>query len=150
MPVDSVRAQIRRPMLRRVLDYWEARRGTRAFPSRAAVDPLQLGFALGNLLLIDVLRDPLQFRYRLVGTVAAERWGFDMTGKTLDELPAPERRHFILQNYSWIVENRRPMAIEGTRILDGRNWAFASLMLPIGEDDRQVDMILVCVEYTTP
>ena len=146
--MDAFVEQIRRPMLRRVYEYWVAKRGERAFPNRADLDPLDLGFALGNISLIDVLYDPLRFRFRLHGSVIAGRVGTDMTGKLADEVPEPERRAFILENYRTVVETRQPLARHGKRTLDRRHWDFDSIVLPLGNEAGVVDMLLVCVEYT--
>ena len=37
--------------LRRLLDYWRRKRNGRAFPRRADIDPLDLGFMLGRIAL---------------------------------------------------------------------------------------------------
>jgi len=37
--------------------------GERRFPARADIDPLDFGYVLGHVMLLDVLRDPLRFRY---------------------------------------------------------------------------------------
>jgi hypothetical protein len=138
--MDAFVDQIRRPMLRRVYEYWRAKRGDREFPRRADLDPLDLGFAL------DVMYDPLRFRYRLHGSVIVERVGTDMTGKLVDEVPEPERRAFILDNYRTVVETRRPLARRGRRTLDLRHWNFDSIVLPFANEAGVIDMLLICVE----
>jgi hypothetical protein len=56
-------------------------------PSRADIDPLDLRFAIGNLILVDAIEaEPLRFRVRLHGTNLSERMDFDLTGKMLDEM----------------------------------------------------------------
>lgn len=54
-------------------------------PSRADIDPVGLRFAMGCMILINVLREPLRFRYRLTGTLLARFLKRDLTGKLLDE-----------------------------------------------------------------
>jgi hypothetical protein len=48
---------------------------------------------LGNVVLIDVLYQPLRFCYRLVSVNLVQRDDFDMTGKMVDELPESQFRH---------------------------------------------------------
>jgi hypothetical protein len=141
-----VRAQLTRSKLQGVFDYWDARRGTAPFPSRTAIDPLDMRFALGNIVLIDVQREPLRFRFRLVGTSVVEKWGYDMTGRFVDELPDPVRLALVLEKYREVVETGQPLCIRGERNLDGRYWSYESVMMPLGETE-QVNMILICVEY---
>src|SRR5215469_17698305 len=86
-PPASFRDQIRHPDLQRLYDYWDSRRGGRRYPARSDLDPVEFGFALGNVTLIDVLYEPLRFRFRLMGGLQAQRVGQDMTGKMVDELP---------------------------------------------------------------
>jgi hypothetical protein len=130
----------------KVFDYWDERRAGMPFPSRRTIDPLELGFALGNLVLIDVQREPLRFRYRLVGTWVVEKWGYDMTGKFVDELPDPQRLALVLEKYHQVVETGQPLCIRGRRIMDERPWAYESVMMPLGDAD-EVTMLLICVEY---
>ena len=47
--------------------YWERLRGARAMPARADIDPVEIRHFLPYVMLVDVLRDPLDFRCRLVG-----------------------------------------------------------------------------------
>jgi hypothetical protein len=145
--MDAFVERIRRPMLRRVYEYWQVQRRGRELPSRSDIDPLDLGFALGNITLIDVLYDPLRFRYRLHGSVIVERVGIDMTGKLVDEVAEPERRAFILENYRTVVATRQPLARHGRRTLDQRQWNFNSITLPFANEAGVIDILMICVEY---
>lgn len=139
--------QIRRPMLRRLYAYWDDKRGGREFPGRSDIDPLEMRFALGNVSLIDVLYDPLRFRYRLHGSIIAERLGVDMTGRFVDEIVEPDRRTFVEENFRTVVSTRQPLARSGQRTLDRRLWNFDSIILPLGLHDGVINMLLLCVEY---
>lgn len=141
--------QIRRPMLRRLYAYWDDKRGAREFPGRADIDPLEMRFALGNISLVDVLYAPLRFRYRLHGSIIAERLGVDMTGRFVDEIPEPDRRSFVEENFRVVIATRQPLARSGARLLDQRQWNFDSMILPLGLADGTINMLLLCVEYHT-
>jgi len=52
--------------LQEVLDYWNAKRGSRFAPARADIEPLVLTAALPRILLAEVLSDPFDFRCRLM------------------------------------------------------------------------------------
>ena len=60
-----------------LLDWWHGKRGERAMPSRAELDPIELKAILPNLLLIDVAPAPNGsghvFSCRLAGTELDER-----------------------------------------------------------------------------
>ncbi len=68
-----------------------------------------LKFALGNLTLVDVHHDPLSFKFRLSGTLFAQRVGMDLTGKWVDELPDEAYRNEVFERYKQVVDsgNRR-------------------------------------------
>ena len=139
--------QIRRPMLRRLYAYWDERRGYRPFPARSDIDPLDMSFALGNISLVDVLYEPVRFRYRLHGSIIAERIGIDMTGRFVDDIAEPGRRSFVEENFRTVVDTRAPLARRGHRVLDRRPWNFDSIILPMGTEDGTIDMLLLGVEY---
>ncbi len=66
--------------------YWDRKRGGRAMPMRADIDPLDLRGHLGSLVLIDVLPGLADFRMRLIGSKIVEAYGRDSTGKLLSAL----------------------------------------------------------------
>jgi hypothetical protein len=134
-------------MLRRFYEYWDAKRGAREFPGRSDIDPIEMEFALGNVSLLDVLYEPLRFRYRVHGSYIADRLGVDMTGRFADDIPEPDRRGFVEENFRTVVATRAPLARSGKRVLDNRTWNFDSVILPLGRADGTINMLLLCVEY---
>lgn len=62
MTHDAEVIAIRHPRLRQLYEYWDKQRGDRAMPSRADLDPIDMRFAIGNVILIDVIDgDPRVF-----------------------------------------------------------------------------------------
>lgn len=82
--VGSLADRIEHPLLRELYRYWESLRCGREFPARSDFDPVDIRDMLGSVALADVLYDPLRFRFRLIGTKIAQRWGFDLTGRRPD------------------------------------------------------------------
>jgi hypothetical protein len=144
---DSFRERIRHPNLLRLYDYWAARRRGRSFPSRQDIDPVEFRFALGNVTLIDVLHNPLRFRFRLVGSLMAQRMGFDLTGKMVDEVEDAVYRDNIITAYREIVEGRRPNTVLYERTYEGKRRRFEVLRLPLAADGETIDMLLLCPQY---
>ena len=66
-------------------DYWKSKRGSRTLPSRADIRASDLKDHLGWVLLLDVLPDAADFRYRLIGTLVTQYWLKDSTGKTVSQ-----------------------------------------------------------------
>jgi hypothetical protein len=98
------------------------------------------------LLLVDVLYQPLQFRFRLIGTELVDRAGFDLTGKSLDAYPNPEFRAIMRQGYTAVVESRRPLrSVQTNLVVDGRVRRYEALLLPLAADGETVDMLMIGV-----
>jgi hypothetical protein len=125
-----------------VLDYWEAQRGGRFAPSRADIDPLDMVEVLSRVMLADVLRDPLDFRYRLSGTGIADVHGAELTGLRPRDLQPAEYGRLIDQHYRQCVDERRPlMHLILLDLLDSRR-AYARLLLPLTNDGENVSILM--------
>lgn len=147
---DRFRERIRHPNLLRLYDYWAERRRGRRFPSRQDIDPVEFKFALGNVTLIDVLYDPLRFRFRLVGTLMAQRMGWDLTGKMIDETPDAAYRDSLIEAYRRIVETHEPSTVLYERTIEGKSRRFEVLRLPLAADGETINMLLLCPQYFEP
>lgn len=140
--MDLVDKELTAAPLLRLLDYWETKRGPRRFPSRRDIDPLDFAYLLGNVGLLDVLREPLRFRVRLCGENLVHKIGAEVTGKLLDELPLPELREHFAQRCRQIVERGAPYRTSGDYVLDERSSRHELLVLPLSEDGEAVSMLL--------
>lgn len=134
------------------LAYWQAKRGARPMPSRRDLDPpFEIPHLLPQLVLIEVGRDPLDFRYRLVGTAVTRCAGRDPTGMRFADLP-----HRQPGSRAWAAALR--VATEGKPLLADRAYvgpdpdmpACRDLYLPLSSDGERVDMILGLVEFEAP
>ena len=139
--------KIQRPTLRRLYELWQTRRAGRLFPARADFSPPDFAFALGNLSLIDVVRDPLRFRLRLQGSHSAARLGWDITGRFFEDIPDPEYRALTIATYERIVAERRPRREVREALLDNRPHRYEIVWLPLAADGLTIDMIMACVAF---
>ncbi len=94
--------------------YWNAKRGTRKMPLRKDISPIDMPELLPYLTLVD--RVPAAggggegaFRFRLVGTAVADAYGYDATGKTIDEALKEPRRTTAKRHYAAAFAGGRPM-----------------------------------------
>ncbi|MBI3453403.1 MAG: PAS domain-containing protein [Rhodospirillales bacterium] len=140
-------AQIRHPQLRQLYTYWASRRRGRGYPARADIDLADIRFAIGNLILIDVLYEPLRFRFRLMGTLAIQRLGWDLTGRMVDDIPDATYRDYILGTYKTLIATREPSVAVNERVIDGKAWQFEVLRLPLSDNDETINMLLICPLY---
>jgi hypothetical protein len=138
-------------------DYWKAKRRGRAMPVRADLDPVEMRLWLGNLALIDVTVDR-RFVYRLYGTVFVDSFGIDMTGRSIDELPA-EQRDRVRADYEAVREAAQPKARLYTALFEAtasglrpppasavrapQVVTWERLVLPLGGSSGDVAMLLV-------
>jgi hypothetical protein len=70
------------PKLQQLYDYWLDKRNGQRYPARADIDPLEMRYAMGNIMLVEVLGELLpRFRIRLHGSNLVPRHGGEHTGK---------------------------------------------------------------------
>jgi hypothetical protein len=139
---------INHPKLQRLYDYWVTKRGDRKMPARADLDPLDMVFIIGNIILVDVLGEtPPRFRIRLHGTRLVERAGYELTGKMLDELPVTEFRTLAQQTFAEVATTGEPLQGKRDRIIDGRFARYETVLMPLSDDGEQVDRLLIGLVY---
>ena len=148
--MSDVPENIQSPVLRRLYAYWDERRRGRLMPARRDLDPLDFSFALGHVLLIDVLENPRRFRFRLHGSELVSRAGYDMTGKMVDELPDPENRSVLLRRCRELVNTRQPYAQRSERIVDDRMMRYEVVWMPLSDDGERVTMLFGALIYLDP
>ena len=148
--VDMVKAasQPESKLIERALDYWDSKRGGRRMPSRRDIDPLEMADLLPNVVLVDVQHEPLDFRYRLVGTAIVTRLGHDHTGERFSTLPQQSTGSPIWEAASRIVGEKRPI-VSHFSYVGANRWIsnYRDLSMPLSEDDDRVNMIFRMVQF---
>jgi len=139
---------IKHPRLRQLYDYWDGKRGARSMPARADLDPIEMRFAIGDIVLADVIdAEPPRFHIRLHGTNLAERTNFDLTGKMLDEMPSPEFRELSKHGFRRVAQSKEPLHALAERLLDGRMQRYEVIVLPLSSDGERVDRLMIGMIY---
>jgi hypothetical protein len=143
--VDEVGAPVlaRTPDLQRLLTYWHEKRGGRSFPARADIDPLDLGFMLDRIALVEV-HDQVtrRFRLRLVGTWWTRKYDFEPTGSWLEDWPSTAQKNLTLASYEKLLVLRRPLILQRNEWLDGATLYYEAALLPLSDDGARISMIL--------
>lgn len=135
---------IRSPDLRRLHEHWEARRDGREVPSRADFDVLDLKFMIGKIVLFDVAYDPLRYHCRLHGTSIGRRVGWEMTGKSMDDIPSPSLRAKMHADFARVIEQRKPTVETRERELTENGTVDCEvLILPLSNDGTIIDMLMI-------
>ncbi|HEY8571666.1 PAS domain-containing protein [Phenylobacterium sp.] len=123
--------------------YWASLRGGARLPSRRDLDPAAFKRLLPTVSLIDVRRDPVDYRIRLAGTALYGVYGREITGRSLAEVYASPAADYWRVELAKVVEERRPTV--GVHNLGWRGASHLSLLwlrLPLASDGENVDMIL--------
>jgi hypothetical protein len=140
--------EIAHPKLKRLYDYWLAKRGDRKMPARADLDPIDMTFVIGNLILVDVVdASPPRFRIRLHGTNLVQRVGYELTGKMLDELPQNEFRKLAQESFTRVVATAEPTAGKRDRVIDARFARYETVIMPLSSDGERVERLIVGLIY---
>jgi len=139
------------PQLREFKRYWDEKRGTRAMPVRADIDPIELRAHLGWIYLIDVFPDLSDFRYRLLGSRITEAYGRDNTGKTVREIYERDHADYcraVLELYRTVAREAVPALGRGSlQIVQKPFRGYETLYLPLDRGDGTVEMIVAKMEF---
>ncbi len=133
-------------MLAGVYRVWDEKRRERFAPGPADIGMLDLPpSALGNIIIMDVLRGGERFRFRLIGSKIAASSGSDFTGKYVDEALSGWMRDTVQEQYRTIVTQKRPgYAVvafgRGDQRESVRN---RRLAMPLSSDGVTVDRLLL-------
>ena len=126
-----------------MLRYWQRIGGNGAIPTADRIDPLDMKFALGYLMLIDVLDGGGDFSYRLYGSSIALHYGHDMTGRRASEFPDRIGAFFrAVYRASMIRRSTVYTAHEPPRQVFVKLWR--RLVLPLAGANGDVIRFLVC------
>jgi len=129
--------------LQHLHDYWLSIHPGTGLPGRQHLDPADVPGLLPYMFLINVERDPLRFRYRLVGTNYVQMMGSDLTHRYLDEVH-PDFPGPIREQYVELAEHGR-LAYRKGRVMRAamhRDFVIERLALPLARNGVDVDMIL--------
>jgi hypothetical protein len=123
--------------------YWTSLREGGRLPARAQIHPERFKRHLPTVSLIDVRHAPREYRLRLAGTGLYGVYGCEITGKTLEDVYAPDAAAYWRAELDRVVDERRPSV--GCHSLSWRGATHLSILwlrLPLASDGRRVDMIL--------
>lgn len=137
------------PIVREALSYWESKLRGRRMPARRDFDPvLEIPRLLPWVILVDVLRDPLDFRYRVIGTGITARSSRDHTGCRLSELNRVGPDSIVWTDRRTVVETGAPKLTAPSYIGGDKTvQAVSGIHLPVSTDGDTVDQIFTFVCY---
>ena len=133
------------PLVRRFYEYWLQAAPPGSLPGRQHIAPEALVPLLSKLWMLDVFRNPLRFRYRLVGTDITRSVQRELTGLWLDEAqPESIRKPVLRDRYRFIAETGRPTWRRGPTFWkrDPAHRIVENCLAPLATDGETVDKII--------
>ena len=140
--VDSFE-HVRNPALRLLVAYWFDTCSGRPMPARRDINPIEIPSALAQIWLCDYLSESGRCRYRLAGEEINDFWGFNLSGKYLDEIVPAERQASVTSKIRMaidlpaIVYNRTCLSLTEEITRNGER-----IILPLSDDGRTVNALL--------
>jgi len=128
-----------------MLEYWGGLEKGARHPLQSALRPEEMGPVLGNVILLDVIEDGWDFRYRLHGSLIADRFGVDLTGLLTSQYPFETWARFFLIKYRAILATGRPLysAHWAPSQIAATHWE--RLTLPLEDGAGVVTRLLIAV-----
>lgn len=127
--------------LRRLYDYWQAKKGGRRAPSRADIAPEDIVDVLPWVFLMERVGERL--RYRLVGDEFRQIYGARLMGMFMDEIDLDHITATYIGEYAQVAESLTPVARKWQFTKNsGRYLDYERLILPLSPDGRTVNMFL--------
>ena len=144
----SLGDSLKSPVNRAALAYWESIRKGRPMPSRADLDPADIVELLPQVFLLDVQQEPLNFRYRLVGTMMDDHMTGAYTGLWMRQIPHQCPPSRIWSSCEQVATGRQPISSDVPYV--GKNRDILStedLIMPLSDDQETVNMLFVTVGF---
>ena len=142
--------QLRHSTNRTAFGYWERIRGARPMPGRADIDPSEIVGILPCVFLLDVRLEPLDFRYRLIGTKMSNHMNRDHTGAWMSEIEHQRAPSRIWAACERVVARQVPLSSDTPYV--GKLHEFKTtedLIMPLSEDGKTVNMLFVTADFLT-
>lgn len=143
--------QLQSDRLRQLYLHWERLRGARPMPMRSELRPEDVHYAIGSLSLIEVMRDPLNFRFKLVSKRAEGLGRHSDQGKLLNEIEPQFFRDFLRGSYVRVVETLDPV-IDYVQFAPGARptgslLGYERLILPMAGAVETVEFLAVASDW---
>jgi hypothetical protein len=135
---------IAEPELRALYKYWDAKRGERAMPARADLDPVcDVPRLVPFMQLVEVAERVADFRIRLFGTALCDGFGDERTGRRLGELTYIENFEEVFAVYDEVRRQGVPIYTPGRTVSTARDYrSYSRLLLPLAADGVHTDLLL--------
>jgi hypothetical protein len=121
--------------------HWDAKRGSRPYPTWPEFDPLELKPWLGSLNVIEVESGTGRYKFRIFGQSAASLLNVELTGRYADELPN-YIVDSILKDYDAVIAASVPVFRVHEVGAGSLSLTVRRLIMPLSARGDALDMIL--------
>ena len=132
-----------------MLQYWlQQCGGDGTLPTRSAIKVSDVGKHLSWTVIFEKLSNPLDFRYRLVGTSITERTKADFTGKLISSLDGKGPGSQIWNFLEHIAETKSPDLTTVPYVGPCTRYSHTTLLgLPLAAENNQPPMIVLIADF---
>jgi hypothetical protein len=139
---------------RRLLDRWAALRNQAPLPIWPQLDPDNFPPPFDNLVLVEVVGDTSNARFRLAiqgANLAAAFASVDCIGQFIDDFLPPAYSSSALSTYRQVLDTKLPVyTVSDMRDPAGRIVQREALYLPFSLGGAEVERVLTSIEATSP
>jgi len=112
-------------------------------PYRRDFKPTAMRGLLPYMFLVDVLRNPCDFRFRLTGSEFKDGSGQDLTGRLISEAFPPDFYKEVQQEWGLVVETRQPKWGRGRLWVKERDYVtWEGVVMPFQNDNSEIHQLL--------
>ena len=130
------------------LAYWRKKAGSRIAPRLKDLDVLDVPTLMPHVIIFDVLRDPLDFRYRLVGTAVREMSTSEYTGMKMSEIDGRGPGSKIWSILDSVRVSREPAYHSIPYVGPKKDFlTINDLFLPLVDDSMETDRIILVSHF---
>ena len=136
------------PAIAKCYGYWLAKKALcppGLLPGRQHIDPQEMRSFLQYVLLFDVERNGVHYRFkhRLTGTHFAQLFGREVTGRYIEHTGSLETFEAVYRRLAGIVDDKQPVyGIAPAPVAKHRHLDYEHLTMPLAADGQTVDMLL--------
>ncbi|HYM01853.1 MAG TPA: PAS domain-containing protein [Stellaceae bacterium] len=149
-PSDAPPLEQWHPKVRKLYEYWHRiRPAPERLPGRQHLDPLDIADLMPNVFMVEMVGDPVRYRYRLVGTRIVAAMQRDVTGRWYDEahpgvLDHPMHRYL---EERWLAKRATWRRGRPWLHVDPDIYEIEQVVLPMARDGETVDLMLIITVF---
>jgi len=131
--------------------HWQSLRTGNALPYRKDFRPAAIARLLPWGFLVDVLNNPRDFRFRLVGSKFLTASGQELTGRLIGEAFPPEFRKEVFEGWNTVVEKGGPNWATGTVWVKEKDFMkWQGVILPLREESGTINQLIGAAAFNFP